>query len=336
MDTSHAGTGNKQLSQKGAKRNRPAFTSPAPNRPDRPTDTSGGPDFCCILCHVVNELSLRLVPDAFWEIAEPVVPEFDPRRQGGGTAPLDKRSVFTAIVYVLTSGSAWRHLPAEFGVSVPTAHRRFTRWAKAGVFGKIHRGARQARCRRRTGLVVGDLGRGQRSGKKGGTLTGPSPVDRGKPGSKLHVLSEARGTPLVVHVSAANTHDSTTLREMVKSIPAVRSRRGPRRRKPDKFRADKGYDVHLYSQVLHDWDAQRVEHLLAASFATLPPGGWLLDHDTHINADKQGPLSIAEYSVLLLHSTPGKCWSTAERADIAQQLNPTTGTRHHPQGVHNY
>ena len=84
-------------------------------------------------------MSLRLVPDAFWEIAEPLVPEFDPRRQGGGIAPLDKRSVFTAIVYVLTSGCAWRHLPAEFGVSVPTAHRRFTQWTKAGVFGKIHR-----------------------------------------------------------------------------------------------------------------------------------------------------------------------------------------------------
>jgi 3-hydroxy-5-methyl-1-naphthoate 3-O-methyltransferase len=81
-----------------------------------------------------------------------------------------------------------------------------------------------------------------------------------------------------------------------------------------------GFDVHLYSQVLHDWDAQRVEHLLAASFAALPPGGFLLDHDTHINADKQGPLPIAEYSVLLMHSTPGKCWSTAEFADIAQQV----------------
>jgi transposase len=91
------------------------------------------------VCHVVNELSLRLVPDAFWQIAEPLVPEFDARPQGGGTAPLDKRSVFTAIVYVLTSGCAWRHLPAEFEVSVPTAHRRFTQWAKAGVFGKIHR-----------------------------------------------------------------------------------------------------------------------------------------------------------------------------------------------------
>ncbi len=87
---------------------------------------------------VVSELSLRLVPDTFWEIAESVVPEFNPRSQGGGTAPLDKRSVFTAIVYVLTSGCAWRYLPTQFGVSVPTAHRRFTQWTKAGVFATIH------------------------------------------------------------------------------------------------------------------------------------------------------------------------------------------------------
>lgn len=95
-----------------------------------------------------------------------------------------------------------------------------------------------------------------------------------------------------------------------------------------------GYDVHLYSQVLHDWDAERVEHLLAASFATLPAGGWLLDHDTHIDADKRGPLAVAEYSVLLMHSTPGKCWSTAELADIASKVGfvditrrPTAGDR---------
>ena len=84
-------------------------------------------------------MSLRLVPDTFWEIVEPLVPQFDPRPQGGGTAPLDARAVFTAIVYVLTTGCAWRHLPAEFGVSVPTAHRRFIQWAKAGVFDRSHR-----------------------------------------------------------------------------------------------------------------------------------------------------------------------------------------------------
>jgi transposase len=73
-------------------------------------------------------------------------------------------------------------------------------------------------------------------------LTGPNPVDRGKPGSKLHVLSDATGLPLLVGVSAANTHDSQALRPLVMGIPAIRSRGGPRRRRPDKLRADKGYD----------------------------------------------------------------------------------------------
>lgn len=38
-------------------------------------------------------------------------------------------------------------------------------------------------------------------------MTGPSPVDRGKAGSKIHALVERRGLPLSVAVSAANTND---------------------------------------------------------------------------------------------------------------------------------
>jgi len=40
---------------------------------------------------------------------------FPPRPQGGGTAVTDDRAVFTAIVFVLTSGCAWRHLPPSSG-----------------------------------------------------------------------------------------------------------------------------------------------------------------------------------------------------------------------------
>ncbi|PRZ42697.1 putative O-methyltransferase YrrM [Antricoccus suffuscus] len=78
-----------------------------------------------------------------------------------------------------------------------------------------------------------------------------------------------------------------------------------------------GHDLHLYSQVLHDWDEPRVRHLLGASYAALPPGGWMVDHDAHIDADKRGPLANAEYSVLLMHSTVGKCWSIGELALFA-------------------
>lgn len=81
-----------------------------------------------------------------------------------------------------------------------------------------------------------------------------------------------------------------------------------------------GYDAHLYSQVLHDWDRDRVEHLLTASFEALEPGGRLLDHDTHVDADKRGPLPVAEYSVLLMHSTPGKCWSVGELGELAERV----------------
>ncbi|SER21082.1 Putative transposase of IS4/5 family [Actinokineospora terrae] len=46
--------------------------------------------------------------------------------------------MFTAIVFVLTIGCAWRMLPRSFGVAVPTAHRRFADWTKAGLWTRIH------------------------------------------------------------------------------------------------------------------------------------------------------------------------------------------------------
>ncbi len=104
------------------------------------------------------------------------------------------------------------------------------------------RDPRPARGRRRARLERGDPGRGERAGEKRGSLTGRSPVDRGKKGSKIHIISDANGIPLVTGVSAANTHDSVMLQPMVESIPRIRSVRGPRRGKPAKLRADKGYD----------------------------------------------------------------------------------------------
>jgi transposase len=47
--------------------------------------------------------------------------------------------VFTAVVYVLTSGCAWRYPPESFGVSPATAHRRFSVWTEAGLWRRLHR-----------------------------------------------------------------------------------------------------------------------------------------------------------------------------------------------------
>jgi Transposase DDE domain len=74
-------------------------------------------------------------------------------------------------------------------------------------------------------------------------LTGANPVDRGKPGSKYHLLIDNSGLPLAVGLSAANIHDSQLLEELVDAVPAVigpRGRPGRPRRRPAKLHADKG------------------------------------------------------------------------------------------------
>lgn len=88
---------------------------------------------------VSADLSERLVPDELWETVAPLLPSFAARPQGGGSAPRDGRAVFTAVVYVLTSGCAWRHLPPTFGPSPATAHRRCTVWTGAGLWRRLHR-----------------------------------------------------------------------------------------------------------------------------------------------------------------------------------------------------
>lgn len=73
-----------------------------------------------------------------------------------------------------------------------------------------------------------------------------------------------------------------------------------------------GFDVHLMSNVVHDWPESMVEDLMVRSFASLQPGGMLIVHDAFLNAEKNGPLPVAEYSALLMHSTRGRCYSVRE------------------------
>jgi transposase len=76
-------------------------------------------------------------------------------------------------------------------------------------------------------------------------LTGRNPTDRGKPGSKYHLLCDANGLPLHALISAANTHDSKLFEPLLDTNPGVSRRRGRRgrpQRRPEKVHADKGYD----------------------------------------------------------------------------------------------
>jgi Transposase DDE domain len=100
-----------------------------------------------------------------------------------------------------------------------------------------------AQPRRPARLVTGQPGLVERARQTGGELTGPNPTDRGKPGSKYHLLTDRRGIPLAVDLSAANTHDSVLLEQVVDAVAPVKGpsgRPGRSRRRPAKLHLDKG------------------------------------------------------------------------------------------------
>lgn len=90
-----------------------------------------------------------------------------------------------------------------------------------------------------------------------------------------------------------------------------------------------GCDVHLVSNVLHDWDEPVVRSLLAQSHQALPSGGLLVIHDAHVNETKTGPLPVAKYSALLMHATEGKCYSLGELRTLLAETG-FTGITHIP------
>src|SRR3954451_17648698 len=92
-------------------------------------------------------------------------------------------------------------------------------------------------------LGAGFFGLGKRTCSRGGQRTGPNPTDKGKSGSKRHVVVDRRGVPLAVIHTAANVYDSKALEEAVDAIAPIRKpHRGRPRKRAKKLHANKGYD----------------------------------------------------------------------------------------------
>ncbi|MEU1841195.1 transposase [Micromonospora chersina] len=108
----------------------------------------------------------------------------------------------------------------------------------------------------------------------GGDLSGPNPVNRGKPGSKIHDVCDRGGLPLAVMVTAANVHDSQLLLPMLGSVPAIHTPAGRRRWRPD---ADKAYDSHdLRPEVRRRGIAVRIARKGVESSTRLARHRWIV------------------------------------------------------------
>ncbi|MEV5500380.1 IS5 family transposase [Nonomuraea fuscirosea] len=193
-----------------------------------------------------------IVPDSLWERIEPLLPKVERRRRHPGRKRLDDRLAPQGILFVLYTAIPWEFLPRELGFgSGMTCWRRLRDWHQAGVWDRLHQ------------LLLAELhAAGQLDWSKavidsshvralkGGPKTGPSPVDRAKPGSKHHVITEGNGIPLAVSLTGGNRNDVTQLMPLIKAIPPVRGRVGRPRKRPDCLSADRGYDHDKYRRLV--------------------------------------------------------------------------------------
>ena len=178
------------------------------------------------------------VPKGLWRRFKKLIPK---RKAKVGRPAACNRAILNGIWYVLWTGCQWKAVHKNwFGVCSSVLHQRFQQWQQSGLFAKLMRVmAKFYAKKRRIKWKWQALDSKSSPAPLGGDHTGKNPTDRGKSGSKLHLLVDKRGAPLAVLVTGANVHDKWSADDLIISIVVPR---------PDPAQTeqhicmDKGYD----------------------------------------------------------------------------------------------
>ncbi|WP_203722040.1 IS5 family transposase [Streptomyces coelicoflavus] len=192
-----------------------------------------------------------VVSDELWSLVQPLLPKPGPKKVQGRLRVPDRQAL-CGILLVLHTGIQWEYLPQELGFgSGMTCWRRLAAWNEAGVRGRLHQLLlNELRSKDRLDWERGGDRLLARAGRPTGPKSGPSPVDRARPGSRHHLVVDGQGIPLAVSLTGGNRNDVTQLEPLLDKIPAVAGRVGRPRRRPDALLADRGYDHDKYRRLL--------------------------------------------------------------------------------------
>ncbi|HEY3869553.1 MAG TPA: IS5 family transposase [Actinocrinis sp.] len=192
--------------------------------------------------------------DGLWARIEPLLPVVERNYRHPGRKRLDNRRVLCGILFVLYTGIRWEFLPQELGFgSAMTCWRRLRDGNDAGVWQRLHEPLpAELRAADLLDLSRASLDSSHLRAMKGGPKTGPSPVERGKPGSKHHAIVEAHGIALAATLTGGNRNDVTQLIPLIQAVPPLRGKRGRPRRRPGVVYADRGYDHDKYRRLLRE------------------------------------------------------------------------------------
>jgi transposase len=131
----------------------------------------------------------------------------------------------------------WRELRAAAGRACgSTLRRRLDDWSGTALLRRVHvaliRLVRAGPGSAPQDVVVDSC---SVRAKRGGELTGPNPTDRGKRGTKYHVVVATDGLPLAAVPSAADVHDTRLFPHLLRLAQVVCAAIG-------KLYADAAYD----------------------------------------------------------------------------------------------
>ena len=166
-----------------------------------------------------------------------IIDGIEGRPYGTGRPPLPTITVVETLRFFLREGVQWRELRAAAGRACgSTLRRRLDGWSATALLRRVHvaliRMVRSGPEPARWDVVLDSC---SVRAKRGGELTGPNPTDRGKPGTKYHVVASTDGLPLGVVPSAANVHDTRLFPHLLRLAQVVCVAIG-------RLYADAGYD----------------------------------------------------------------------------------------------
>ena len=179
-----------------------------------------------------------------------IIDRIERRPLSAGRPPMPTIKVVEVLRFFVREGVQWRELRATAGRACgSTLRRRLDGWSAAAVLRQVHvalvRMVRSGPEAAPWDVVVDSC---SVRAKRGGELTGPNPTDRGKAGTKYHVVVATDGTPAGRRTLGRQRPRHAALPapaapgpgRLRRDRPAVRRRRLRQRRQPRALRA-RGY-----------------------------------------------------------------------------------------------
>jgi len=198
--------------------------------------------------------SIYRMPGKLWKLLKKHLPK-EPKVREPGRPRVNNRNVMDGIWHVLWTGCQWKSIEREwFHVSSSVLHERFQTWQEEGLFARLFKKMVKFYAREcGIGWKWQSVDSMMSPAPLGGSKSGKNPTDRGKSGSKVHLLVDERGAPLAIFITGANEHDKWSADDLIVHIVAKRPY------SEQHFCADKGYDyedVHEFVG-LHNY----IEHI---------------------------------------------------------------------------